>query len=43
MENKRTLGQILIHTFTTICILSLLASVSAVPISLAIKFIMWLF
>lgn len=39
----KNLGSKLISTFVTVCIMSLLASLSAVPVALAVKFIMWLF
>lgn len=39
----KNLGNKLISVFVTVCILCVLASLSAVPIALALKFIMWLF
>lgn len=43
MKFIKNLGATLIHAFCTICILCFLASLSAVPVALALKFIMWLF
>lgn len=36
-------GSALINVFVTVCILCFLASLSAVPVALALKFVMWLF
>lgn len=39
----KNLASKFINAFLTVCILSFLAALSAVPIALAIKFVMWLF
>jgi hypothetical protein len=43
MKFIKNLGSALINAFFTICILCFLAGLSAVPVALALKFIIWLF